>query len=658
MSGDKTAVVLCCVCWVFCAGASGLGTVSVPSMDLSSQTPSERAVYMSNLLQVTDPELWWVRMGDEVVGPGARAGSGRIEDLEENESDEVQGTRADDFMLYTGDGNGLPEPLQPLSVAAVSDASLYLIRKPENGEDVLVRDFQDNAQTLVSGQQLLVKVEEEPSERSLEEDDDVFEVDLDTVTPTTYEATLRRFIDASVVGSDSPPQRYVGTKGHDHAQSYLISELEKIDGIRVAKQAYSISGRGTGDIYQGTNVVGCLPGKTRDFVAVGGHTDTLPSGSKTPSPGAMDDGSGVAAALMTIQKLSDARESSPDGLLPCTVCATFFDGEEHGLTGSHEIARFIKAQSRSLEEDEDDRGGRTQRRLSSTEDGRGKAGQKLGNFMGAVVSDMSTGYKGEEDGMRMEERDSEVDDGDEGLASGEEWRTVVGEEAKSISRGIDFIRESLGLEEEDDDDDDDDRGDAGWRHKSGNVKLRGGVEASTNNEGVHIDGNGAGYNKGFFDAFVQAGKHSLINGEVYQSSAAIWNSDHKAFFSENLPAVDICAANHRKYAYWHDEHDTIDQLDFTTGPEVVKTMVLGIRNLMAQSKDKTAQEPYTLADALSAAATSDRHRNVVEASTPGDREELVDESKHDHVKGVRARTEDVESAVSVLENDVALLMKD
>jgi len=82
--------------------------------------------------------------------------------------------------------------------------------------------------------------------------------------------------------------------------------------------------------YEGVNVEATLPGvnRTSDRVyVICAHYDTVPG-----SPGADDDGSGVAAVLAAAHTLSSYRFQH-------TVRFVTFSGEEQGLLGSHEYAR-------------------------------------------------------------------------------------------------------------------------------------------------------------------------------------------------------------------------------------------------------------------------------------------------------------------------------
>ena len=78
-------------------------------------------------------------------------------------------------------------------------------------------------------------------------------------------------------------------------------------------------------LHSGKNIVGSIPGKdSGDIVVVTAHYDSV-----AVSPGADDDGSGVAAVLATADIMSHYSFNS-------TVRFVLFSGEEQGLLGSHE----------------------------------------------------------------------------------------------------------------------------------------------------------------------------------------------------------------------------------------------------------------------------------------------------------------------------------
>jgi len=166
-----------------------------------------------------------------------------------------------------------------------------------------------------------------------------------------------------------------------------------------------------------------------------------------------------------------------------SVCFTAFDGEELGLLGSHEIANGIR-DTPALKE----------------------------KFLGAVISDMSTGFKANVAADRPSGYDKDNSD---------------------LVRGID--------------------------------------DPAT--DGIHIDGNEASG-----ELVKRVGKAALrvvsdTDMPILESEASIWNSDQKSFHFAGLPAVDICAANHRVYRYWHHNQNTTDNLDPRIGTEISRSAV-------------------------------------------------------------------------------------
>ena len=86
-----------------------------------------------------------------------------------------------------------------------------------------------------------------------------------------------------------------------------------------------------------TNVEVRIPGNRADapLILVGAHWDTVP-----PSPGADDNGSGVAALLEVARRLSGRS-------LGAEVRLIWFDGEESGLAGSREYANSMSSEERA-----------------------------------------------------------------------------------------------------------------------------------------------------------------------------------------------------------------------------------------------------------------------------------------------------------------------
>lgn len=124
----------------------------------------------------------------------------------------------------------------------------------------------------------------------------------------------------SIVGDGTP--RVVGTPGAAAGRDRIAGILESL-GLRVGRQRTRIERRaGTVDV---ENLVATVAGSGSDdapTIAVVAHSDSVPG-----SPGASDDGAGVAA-LCAVARALAARPPVHDVLLLVT------DGEERGLLGA------------------------------------------------------------------------------------------------------------------------------------------------------------------------------------------------------------------------------------------------------------------------------------------------------------------------------------
>lgn len=111
----------------------------------------------------------------------------------------------------------------------------------------------------------------------------------------------------------------------DAVRAFLLVELSAL-GLAASRQDY------TSGNYVGANVLATLDATTDDggVVIVGGHFDTVPT-----SPGAADDGTGVALVLASARYLRE---------LPVRhhrVVFALFDQEELGLIGSREYVKTL-----------------------------------------------------------------------------------------------------------------------------------------------------------------------------------------------------------------------------------------------------------------------------------------------------------------------------
>ncbi|HEX8657420.1 MAG TPA: M20/M25/M40 family metallo-hydrolase [Hymenobacter sp.] len=122
----------------------------------------------------------------------------------------------------------------------------------------------------------------------------------------------------------------VGTPDHDRVRNYLVQRCRAL-GLRVTVQDTTVISRSGGDVTGARvqNVVAHLPGRTPGGlgVLVLSHYDSQPH-----TPGAGDDGAGVAAALETMRALRAGPSLEHD------VRWVFTDGEEVGLLGARAYA--------------------------------------------------------------------------------------------------------------------------------------------------------------------------------------------------------------------------------------------------------------------------------------------------------------------------------
>ena len=122
----------------------------------------------------------------------------------------------------------------------------------------------------------------------------------------------------------------IGTPEHDRVRDYLVQRCRAL-GLRVAVQDTTVvnNSRGAVTAARVQNVVALLPGHTpgQPGVLVVSHYDSQPH-----TPGAGDDGAGVATALETMRAL---RAGPP---LAHDVRWVFTDGEEIGLMGARAYA--------------------------------------------------------------------------------------------------------------------------------------------------------------------------------------------------------------------------------------------------------------------------------------------------------------------------------
>lgn len=134
--------------------------------------------------------------------------------------------------------------------------------------------------------------------------------------------------DVSAIGRVAHP---VGSADHDRVRDYLLVRLKAL-GLQVrSQQAVAASRRNYGGqtyVFGGevTDLIGVLPGRNPKLpaIAVQAHYDSVQN-----SPGAADDGAGVASAL----EVARAVQSGPQPQRDIVFLIT--DGEELGLVGAH-----------------------------------------------------------------------------------------------------------------------------------------------------------------------------------------------------------------------------------------------------------------------------------------------------------------------------------
>jgi Zn-dependent M28 family amino/carboxypeptidase len=134
--------------------------------------------------------------------------------------------------------------------------------------------------------------------------------------PPLDSAFVRPLLETAM--QDLPSPRALATE-RDAARDFLLAQLASLDG-----QLHTYA--------SGANVFATIPATTGSErgVVVGAHFDTVQS-----SPGANDDGSGVAVVLAVARFVAD----TPCRNAPVTI--VFFDQEELGLFGSRAFAQTL-----------------------------------------------------------------------------------------------------------------------------------------------------------------------------------------------------------------------------------------------------------------------------------------------------------------------------
>jgi hypothetical protein len=122
---------------------------------------------------------------------------------------------------------------------------------------------------------------------------------------------------AGTIGS-----RAVGTDANARARAYIIEQL-KLYGYDVRVQEADARRPDLGRTAHVANIIAALPGSRREAIGLLSHYDSAPD-----SPGAADDGLGVAVSLEAARVLA----ARPDRVWTTLVLVT--DGEEAGLMGA------------------------------------------------------------------------------------------------------------------------------------------------------------------------------------------------------------------------------------------------------------------------------------------------------------------------------------
>jgi hypothetical protein len=149
--------------------------------------------------------------------------------------------------------------------------------------------------------------------------------------PATDFSAVRAMVDDRIIARAPHP---TGSPADAEVRAYLVARLQAM-ALETSTPGGTMSPEAAKrlDLWRGhaapppplTNVVGILPGKDRTLPAVllMAHHDSV-----WGSPGAADDGAGVAAALETIRAIKAA------GQPPRDLMVLFSDGEELGLEGA------------------------------------------------------------------------------------------------------------------------------------------------------------------------------------------------------------------------------------------------------------------------------------------------------------------------------------
>lgn len=415
---------------------------------------------------------WWVRIADRVYSPMLEGSSVPVDH------------RIQNYFVVFGQ---LPSDLEKDVVGHDDRFGGVSIVHSRHGAPTAHTPHSSRAIPVHDKLRLFVDIRNEArGDRSLErdmEEDRELTAAMDSITDESY---MQEIIKITSTGSGAKMQRNVQTGGHTTAEKYIGCRM-KTANLHVQYVPFDARGN------DGMDIVGCAPGHDAKFMILGAHYDTLPVPPKK-SPGAMDNGSGVGVVMSAMDAMSGQSFQH-------SVCYTAFDGEELGLLGSHRLANEIAADK-----------------------------HLKANFLGAVTSDMSTGFK------------------------------------KDATANRDY----------------------GWNSHNSIILRKDPHHASR--DGIHIDGNSG--SKALIKLFGDTAKEVVKDQHmpIMESTASVWNSDQKSFHSAGLPAIDICAANHRAYQYWHHDHNTTDVIDPIIGTQIARTTVAATFSLAGRKGERDMEE--------------------------------------------------------------------
>jgi len=138
-----------------------------------------------------------------------------------------------------------------------------------------------------------------------------------------------------LVLADEIGVRVAGSDNERTAQNYIASRLERYGYLALVSDPFPLHNGRTS-----RNVWAEIPGQTDDIILIGAHYD-----SKSPAPGANDNGSGVAVVLELARLMADI-------VPPYTVRFAFFGSEEiiDGNSDHHHYGSRFMSEDAALRE--------------------------------------------------------------------------------------------------------------------------------------------------------------------------------------------------------------------------------------------------------------------------------------------------------------------